>query len=980
MRWLRPLLWTGGIAALVLGAYAVLGYAVAPRLIKSEVPEAVAAATGQTLTLGEVVVKPFALSIDVRDIRLTEPDGAPLLGARRLFVDIELASIWIRGLVLRSLVLDEPAVNLELRPDGTLNLISALAPKSEPAAAPKAADDELFRIRIDSIAINNGTVDLADLRRPKPLRERLAPINVQLNDLSTTAGGRGRFALAGRGATGAALALNGRFSLQPFTLAGGFAVRNLGLQRAWELGGEYDRIAPPAGTLELATDYRIASTPDGVTVRLDGLGLTLRDVAVRGAGADADWIVVKSLAANGATVDVTGESVEVPELRIDGLGVLAFRGPAPDINLAALAPAPVEQADAAAPASDGAGWRIAVPRIRIVDSRVAFEDRLVAKPVKLELAPLELDIDGFATDAASMQIGLRAGVNGEGSVTVAGTWQPADSAGAFEIDAQALPIVFLQPYVDETTDLILRSGQVSSSGKLALRLPADAAPDLTFEGGFTLAKFASIDRPLKEDFVKFGSLVFTGVSFRSTPAQLRIRDIAANDSYFKLVIAADSTTNISEVLSPPRLRGGMSEGAPGATDAAAPAAAPTADAGRAMSARIDRVRIRNASANFADLTLRPPFATGIQELDGTITGLSSAPDSRAELELTGKVDRYAPVEIDGQVNYLAAESFTDVRASFQNIELPAFTPYSGKFMGYKIAKGKLNATFNYRIENRELDARHKFVIDQLTLGEQVDSPDAVKLPVKLAIALLKDRNGVIDLDLPVSGTLDDPQFRIGPIIWKILVNLLVKIVTAPFALLGSLFGAGEEVRFVDFTYGSADLAPDARDRLGGIGKALNDRPALKLDVPLVYDAQGDREALVDARFDALLIAAAGGKAPHDAEGVRALRASDPDRYQKLVDTAYREASGEKQAPRPERADGEDKEAWKQRTLESSEEALRARITIADSELQALAKQRADAVREAVIAPASLDPARVFVTAGTSEPGAAGGVRLALKVE
>ena len=211
------------------------------------------------------------------------------------------------------------------------------------------------------------------------------------------------------------------------------------------------------------------------------------------------------------------------------------------------------------------------------------------------------------------------------------------------------------------------------------------------------------------------------------------------------------------------------------------------------------MRITDGSTNFADFSVQPNFAAGILALNGTVTGLSSDPNSRAEVKLAGNVDRFAPVDISGRVNLLSAAVFTDITMNFRNMELTAFNPYSGKYAGYNISKGKLTTELRYKIENRKLDAQHHIVLDQLEFGAATESKDAVPLPVRLAASLLKDRNGVIDLNLPVTGSLDDPQFRVGPIIWQAFVGLLTKIVTAPFALLGSLFGSGEELAYVDFS-------------------------------------------------------------------------------------------------------------------------------------------------------------------------------------
>lgn len=976
MRAIKPLAWTFAVFTVLVGAYAWAGYWLAPRLIRSKLPPAIAASTGQRLTLGTVAVKPFQLAIDVANVSLTEPDGTPLLSAKRLFIDAELASLWRRGVVLRAIVLDQPAVNLVLRADGSLNLVSALTPKAPRPRAPEEKPGKPPLVSITDFEVRQGAVDMADLRRAHPLHERLAPINVRVQNFTTSAGGEGSFHLVGRGEHGASLTLDGQVAVQPFVLDGALSLRGLPAGTAWRLAGQYDRIAPPGGVIDLQTKYRVASTVDGVRINLDALGLDARDLALRGAGADSDWIRAAELSASGASVDVHAALVRLPEVRLRGAEVRAWASAEGDFNLAALAPRKADppagmtaagSAVSVARGAEGEGaraWRIEAPKLRVTDSRVEFEDRRLPEPVLYRLAPLELDVDGYATDAATARLALRTGFNESGRLAVAGDWRFDPAAGAFEIDARHLPLPFMQPYLDRSTDLLLRSGEVSVKGRLAVERPQGTAPKIAFDGSTTLADFHSVDRELREDFIRFGTLALTGISYRSSPAALRIRDVLARGAWFKLVIVPDQTTNIRDVLSPPRLR---KDGNAGNANGAPPAGPSGA---RAMRMRIDRVRVIDSAAKFADLSIRPNFATGIEELAGTVTGLSSDPAARAEVELDGKVDRYAPVEIRGQVNYLAASAYTNLSADFSNIELPTFTPYSGKFMGYKIAKGKLNAKFTYLIEHRKLEAQHKFVLDQFTLGEKVDSEDAVHLPIKLAIALLKDGNGVIDIDLPVTGSLDDPEFRVGPLVWKALRNFLVKIVTAPFALIGSLFGAGEEVRFVDFSFGSATLDAAARERLANIGKALTDRPQLKLEVPLVTDAAADRAALVGQRVDTLL----GGAA------VRALRTTDPAACLRSLDAAWQATTGEKRVPRPERARDEAKEAWLQRTIEAGERALRDRVVVPDTELAELARQRADAVRAALIETTGLDPARVFIVAGASEPGATNGVRLALKVE
>jgi Domain of Unknown Function (DUF748) len=430
-----------------------------------------------------------------------------------------------------------------------------------------------------------------------------------------------------------------------------------------------------------------------------------------------------------------------------------------------------------------------------------------------------------------------------------------------------------------------------------------------------------------------------------------------------------------------------------------PAAAPAQDG--AMAIAVDAINIQDGSANYADLWIQPHFAVGIQTLNGSILGLSSNPRSRAKVELKGKVDRYAPVHIWGETNPLAATTYSDIKMSFKGVELTSATPYSGRFAGYKIEKGKLSVDIDYRIENRKLTAAHKFVIDQLELGERVESPDAIHLPLKIAIALLKDRNGVIDVDFPVTGSLDNPQFKIGPLIWKAVLNLLTKIATAPFALLGHLFGGGEQLNYIDFHPGSAVLDAPQHDKLVALVKALQEKAKLELDVPVTVVPDLDRPALAATHLNARLLELsqeqAGGH-KRGKSGTKANRAtaagtssaasdsapspatavvdtpppSDPaltdpaQRYHLLV-ALYRADLG-KSAPLPDLAQaiegaGKKKDQpppdWGAANAQL-ETALAQKTPVPDTELEMLGKHRARAIQDVLLIGTDIDPSRVFV--------------------
>ena len=447
----------------------------------------------------------------------------------------------------------------------------------------------------------------------------------------------------------------------------------------------------------------------------------------------------------------------------------------------------------------------------------------------------------------------------------------------------------------------------------------------------------------------------------------------------------------------------------------APAPEPAAPV---MPMSIGTVRIIDGSANYADFWIQPNFAVGIQTLNGSIDGLSSDPKSRAKVKLTGAVDRYAPGNIDGEMNLLAASVYSDIKMSFKGLELTTMTPYSGRFAGYKINKGKLSVDVTYKIDQRKLTAEQHFVIDQLQLGDPVDSPDAVHLPLKLAVALLKDRNGVIDVPLPISGSLDDPQFKVGPIIWHAVVNLLVKVATAPFAALGRLFGGshGEEMKYIDFAPGSADLDDASKEKLTSLSKALQEHTQLQLDVPIVYSKELDTPELAKRRLNQKLLARAhSGKSPkQQASSGKAIKVAnsqataqpapdsppgngqpsdtpddpalkDPLQHYRLLLAEY-EADVGKDTPLPATAQAiqtakNKKDAPPVETaIPELEDAIIPHIDVPELTLQDLGKKRTRAIQDALLADGGIDASRVFIINGPPMADTSGKVRVEMSLK
>ena len=327
---------------------------------------------------------------------------------------------------------------------------------------------------------------------------------------------------------------------------------------------------------------------------------------------------------------------------------------------------------------------------------------------------------------------------------------------------------------------------------------------------------------------------------------------------------------------------------------------------------------------------------------------------RADIALKGNLGYGSPIDITGKINPLGKDLYADIKVSFQDIELSPLTPYSNKFLGYPITKGKLNFNVSYLIDKRKLDSENKVLINQLTFGDKVESPNAIKAPVTLAVSLLTDRKGQINLDIPVSGSLDDPKFSIWPIVWQVIVNLITKAVTSPFALLSSLTGGGEELSFIEFDYGSAAVTDDGQKKINMIGKALNERPNIKLDIEGYVDADKDKAELKRAEFNRQINAQklkemlAKGEQPVAFAQIK-LSAQEYDKYLKQ---AYRAATFTK----PRNILGMQKDL----PPAEMEKLMMANIEITDSDLRQLAAKRAQNVRELILKSGDIAADRIFI--------------------
>jgi hypothetical protein len=954
------------VLAAALGLYALFGFLVAPRLVRSAVEQQLAQAVTTRPGIGRVRVNPFKLSLTIEDFALPDARGERALAFRRLHLRFSLLSPFHRAWTLAELDIDEPAIGLAILEDRTLNLPGILRPLA-PAKGPPADPPPLL---IRRLQLRDGSLSYEDLSRRPEYRKALIPIQIELRDFTTRREADNAYSLEARADDGETLSWKGTFQLRPFASEGTFRIGELTARTLEEFLEDTLPFVITAGAVDFGAGYRFDATRTPAEFELSAMSVDVRDLALADRASGEPVIAVRSIAAREGTLKPARAELDLGTVTAEGADVRVWMDSTGMTNLQRWA--------GGAPVDSGPAWTMRIPRVTLRATALDYQDRRLDPVARFGVRDGSMELRDFSTaPGAVVPMSVSCSLGTGGRATAEGTLAPGVPSLDLRLDARGFELRDLQPYVGAFARLELASGTADARGRLRFNAFGARGPLLRYEGGVTSSGFQAIDLKVQKDFLSWERLDVRGLLYDMAPGRVEVRSVVMTRPYVRFVIAPDLTSNVQALMVPP--------------DSLPPAFRPQPGTpAESVATRIDSIRVMAGSMYFADLSLRPNFATGIQGLNGGVAGLSSERAGSGRIALDGNVDEYAPARIAGTLNPLNQRDTTDVEIGFQNIELTTFTPYSGKFMGYAIDKGKLDLDLRYVIEGRQLRGENRILIRQLTLGEKIDSPEATKLPVKFAIALLKDRNGDIDLDIPVSGSLDDPKFSVGRIIVKVLLSLIVKAVTSPFALFGAVFGGDgdQQTPAIEFAYGSAEIDSSQVPKLEALRQGLADKPALKLEIEDAPYAAQDSIALMERHFADLLRAAprVSGTARTPSPALLAAAAAEapagfePADYAERLTRAYSSKFGRppaaeapaRRAPRGAPPDSSEV-AVEARRLEQMATRLRASARLNPDEVPLLRRERSRRVQGWVLADSSIAPDRVFVVAarGSHRPDSLG---------
>lgn len=883
-KWFRRLIWSG--VALVV--YGIIGFLVLPAVIKSQLIKRLPEFTKRQVSIDEVKLNPFALSYTMRGFSLTETNGEAFASLGELYVNFELSSVFNGAWTFGTVSVKEPFAQVTRKADGTFNFDNLIPPPDTNAVA-----KPLPAVLVELLSIEGGTVAFTDESRPGPFKTKITPIQFDLTQLTTRPDKNSPYAFTASDDGGMKLSWSGRVSVQPVASSGTLKIEGVSLPKYAGYASEFFAGEIAQGKVNIEGKYALSLAGKTPSVTLTNGLVQVRDLKVNANG--ETLVALPSVDVRSIVASLEDHSIQVAELVTSGLEANVVREKDRSINLLNLIKQPPVATNSVASvdmASTNAAvaWKVALGSLQVTNYAVNLEDRTLPKPAKLKVDQVAVRVDGFQlTTNATLATHISARLNEAGTVEVSGPVHAFPPDGELEIALKEMDLRPLQPFVAPFVNVAIRSGLLTTTGKAKFALPAGAMPQLKFTGDVALNKFDTADGTEFQDFVKWDALSINGIQLQSDPQDLQVAEVRLKGLQTSLIIGTNKVSNIETVLMA-KAKGTNEVAA--VTNQTKTASAPAASTNM-VPVKLTKLVLEKASLRFIDNSIQPRCNFGIQEFDVSVDGLSTIGEQPATVSVSGRMDELAPFSVTGKVRPVLANLLVGLVISNRNMDLTAFSPYMEKFGGYPIVKGKVSTDLAYDINGMALKSEHKVVVDQFTLGAKNNSPDAINLPLKLGVALLKDRHGKIELELPVTGRLDDPQFRVFPVVIKVLVNLVTKAVASPFALLGKLVGGGEEMSYVAFEPGSDEIPTTEQDKMQKLAKALYERPGLNLEIAGAVAMKADTDALVKLKFEQQLksarlkeIAATGVTPPSIAE----LQLEPADR-ERLLTAAYVEAFG-----------------------------------------------------------------------------------------
>ncbi|GLQ87634.1 DUF748 domain-containing protein [Dyella flagellata] len=889
-----------------------------------------------------------ALQLD--NFSMTTHEHAPILELGHVAAALQDVQPLESRYHFNMLELDHASLHYSKLPGGHTNfdaLLGKNSPPPKPGTPPTDAE-------IGTLALKGSSFDYNDLTGPTPVHLQLENMQGSVRHLSTVLAQPAAVDV-NAGLAGGTLHAVGNLFEKNSRFEGQLSASHVGLQPLAALGPALNaEIA--SGTLDGDTKQKIDWSKT-LALTVDNSKLAVNDFELK--QRDRKPVAWQTLAVDVHHFDLGSSTAQLSDVSLHGLKIEAQRLKNGNMDLANLSkPSPPAKGKPAASPS----WHWSIAHLVIGDSSFALTDpSLPAKQGRIEIHADKFSLESLSDDMRKpVKLDLSGGI-GHGTFKADGQVKPEPMDADLRIVANKLNVAPFASLVQVPLNVNIDSAKLSANGRVRYR---DRKPQalMAYAGSMALTRVQVLDKLTGEDFLRWNTLAASGMKLQmdGSAPKVDVAGIAVDDFYARVIMNANGRLNLLDVVSNPAqapvsvtheqagVAPQQSVPPPAKETSRAPGGGHTTTATLATTSssatppadiHIGQITLANGNLNYTDNFIKPNYTANITQLAGKIGAFGTDTTGKpADVALQGELDDTSPVSIEGGINPLTPMAFLDIKAKANDVELTHLTPYSGKYAGYPITKGRLTMDVHYQLDQNKLNADNHIVLNQLTFGDRMEGPGISHLPVKLAVALLKDSNGNIDIHVPVSGSLNDPEFSLGGVIWQAFLNVLKRAVTSPFRLLASVGGGGgqQDLDYVEFIPGSAVLDAQAQDRLTHVVDILNKKPDIKLDITGRVDSSVDEEGLRKVTVDDMV-----QKEEADDIGTAAAKAAPvkpgSDDYNKYLTKAYKHAKFDK----PRDLIG----LTKSQPAEEMTRMLEANVTVDQDALRHLAERRANAVRQ-----------------------------------
>lgn len=773
-------------------------------------------------------------ALSLNNVVISEHSGKPLLSLKELSGEIAGITLLKRSFELRSIKVINPRLTVTRDSKGTWNLLRL---NTGPAAQPviertgEPQQDLVPEVLLKEVLLTGGMVSFKDDLPAGGYKTDINDISLAMNNVTTRGELPAAYTISLNTGRREMCAAAGNISLEPFTISSRVNLSGIVLDDLYPYLEAFVT-SPVRGVSDFSGDLAFSR----------GQGVTLENAMLRIKGLQSlfgkgDGVSVPLLHAEGGALNLKERKATVRTIVLSGGRVDLSRDEYGVISTPLEKKAEPVQTGAMPVKAEDKRFSMFVGKVSWNGIVASFRDHMKDSP-RFEVGNINAEVSAVNWPVYTEMPVRFSAEYGKGRLAVAGRFNPVPFHFKGGITSSNLPFADFDIYLPKNTDsagnlqsgfnLQLLDGKLDAKLSLDLMIK-DGKPAGIFNGEGAIRDFYAIDAD-DEDLLKWESLVIEPFKGEIAPISLSMTGISLNNYYSRIRINKNGRINLQDIYLPAGKQESVNtiSVVPGQSD------------GR-KAIRIEKASLSGGVIDFSDYHLNRDFATTMFKMGGRISGLDTVPSSTADIDLRGNLENHSPLRISGRINPLAKELFLDMQIDFKEIDLSPMTPYSGTYLGYVIDKGKLSLTMKYKVENRNLSAENKVFIDQFTFGESVKSNKATSLPVRLAVALLKDKNGEIHLDLPLSGKTDAPEFSVWRLVGQVLKNLLVKAATSPLTLLTSGFDPGTDFSSVMFRPGSSYLTTAAEDKLRLLAKALNEKPGVTLDVAGFADRERDPE-------------------------------------------------------------------------------------------------------------------------------------------